>query len=552
MSLEGQLVDQKSLRVLKDGYRDLARDCVAFANAQGGTIKIGIEDGEQNPPATQRVEAAMQEALEKRIPLLTANVALETEIITAVNGGQYLDVKVFPSRRNIASTTDGHYFIRVSDECRPLMPEDLYRVLAEKSAYNWELDTSMEVAALEADVDKRREFLGQLRRSARVSPFLKEKPDGELLEHYSLVDAEKLTNLGVLWIGQRKHRARLHHAPSVQCIKYDEVGKVNKWMWTDFSLNPMELIEAIWAEVPDWRESQEFPDGLYRTNIPHYDEAVVRELLANALVHRPYTQAGDVFLNLYPDRMEIHNPGLLPLGVTPTNILHATVKRNEHLAAIFYDLELMEQEGSGYDRLYEVLLAVGKPLPQVSENHDRVTITIHKRVSNPSILDFIGKAERAFKLSQRERITLGLLAQRETITAAELCEAFDLKHSRDVRYWIGRLTEWKLVRTRGRTKGLCYFVEPEMRRQLEIKGTNSLKVIHAPQLRELILNDLSTHVSASRNEIHRRIGLEIPIRQVRSQLSWLVSAGALEKTGTKRGVRYLRSRPGETSHNVEN
>lgn len=48
-------------------------------------------------------------------------------------------------------------------------------------------------------------------------------------------------------------------------------------------------------------------DGLYRQHLPAYDEAVVRKLLANALVHRPYTQCGDILLNLHPHRLEIVN-----------------------------------------------------------------------------------------------------------------------------------------------------------------------------------------------------------------------------------------------------
>lgn len=62
-----------------------------------------------------------------------------------------------------------------------------------------------------------------------------------------------------------------------------------------------------------------------------------------ALVHRPYSQRGDIFLNLYPDRLEVVNPGHLPLGVTPQNLLHTMVRRNEHLARIFHDLKLMAQ-----------------------------------------------------------------------------------------------------------------------------------------------------------------------------------------------------------------
>ena len=110
---------------------------------------------------------------------------------------------------------------------------------------------------------------------------------------------------------------------------------MRKQVWNDDSQNPLELIESVWREVPDWKEFHELPDRLFRKSVPHYDEVVVRELLANALAHRPYTQRGDVFLNLHPDRLEVHSPGLLPIGVTPRNILHTSSKRNPHLAKVF-------------------------------------------------------------------------------------------------------------------------------------------------------------------------------------------------------------------------
>ncbi|MGN7807462.1 hypothetical protein ACTJKE_33065 [Ensifer sp. 22521] len=109
-----------------------------------------------------------------------------------------------------------------------------------------------------------------------------------------------------------KRRAQLTTASVVQFIKYDEHGqKVNKLVWDDHLLNPMEVIEAIWQEVPDFKESYELPDGLSRQNVPAFDEVVVRELLVNALVRWPYTQRSDTFLNLHPDRLEVVNPGLL-------------------------------------------------------------------------------------------------------------------------------------------------------------------------------------------------------------------------------------------------
>ncbi len=543
MNLEGQFVDRKSIRVLagaEGGFSELAKDCVAFANAKGGCLLIGIEDGALLPPPTQRVDDAQVEAPQKRIPQLTVNVGVVVRKLTAENGGEYIELEVFPSRNSIAGTSDGRYFIRVSDESRPLMPDELGRLMGDKTAYVWESHAPKRVPARHADETKKHTFLEMIRDSERVTPFVKDKTDQEILEHYLFVHDQFLTNLGTLWIGRREDRAVLRYAPVIQCIKYDEADrKINKWLWDDFDLNPLEMIEAVWKEIPDWRESQEIPDGLFRTTVPQYDEVVVREVLANALVHRPYTQGGDIFLNLYTDRLEIHNPGLLPLGVTPQNILHTTVKRNEHLARVFYDLRMMEREGSGYDRMYEVLLSAGKPLPEVQEGNDRVTVTVRKRIANPAILDFIAKADQTFQMSRKEKITLGLLAQHEALTAIALCHLLDLRKTEDIRHWLGNLPKWELVSTRGRAKGTEYCVHPELLRKLDFRGATTLRGIESHRLRELILRDLEIYREASISDIHQRIGHEIPIRKIKYLLTKLYDEGAIGRTGSKRGVRYL-------------
>ena len=79
MTLEGQAMDKKSLRVLtggEGGLQELAKDCVAFANAEGGRLLIGIEDGDDEPVADQRIDSQWLERLPKRISQLTLNVSV--------------------------------------------------------------------------------------------------------------------------------------------------------------------------------------------------------------------------------------------------------------------------------------------------------------------------------------------------------------------------------------------------------------------------------------------------------------------------------------------
>jgi ATP-dependent DNA helicase RecG len=375
----------------------LACDCVGFANGMGGMIVLGIEDGQEEPPAGQNIADDYPDKLRKRLAQITVNVGVAIRKVVADNSGEFVEIQVFRNDQSIAATSDGRYFIRVSDETRRLMPDDLGRLMAEKNSFVWELQTTRRVPAQGYDDAKLADFVKRVRASDRVSEFVRGKAESELLEHYLFVRSGLLTNLGILWIGRREDRAALLYPPEIQCIKYDERGrKVRKQVWNDYSLNPLELIEAVWREVPDWKEFYELPDGLFRKSVPHYDEVVVRELLANALAHRPYTQRGDIFLNLHPDRLEVHNPGLLPIGVTPRNILHTTSKRNPHLAKVFYDLKLMEGEGSGFDRMYEVLLTSGRPIPEVQQGDDRVVVTVRKQIARPAIVDLMVKADQTF------------------------------------------------------------------------------------------------------------------------------------------------------------
>jgi len=541
MNVENQFIDRKSLRTVTGrtaNWKALARDCVCFANAKGGSILIGIEDGVSEPPEDQVIPRDLPGRIQKRIGELTVNVTVATEIKTASNGAGFIELRVLRAH-SAASTTDGQYFIRISDDCKPLVGDDIQRLLEERSAQPWETLTTLRVPREQVDPGKLEAFAQNIRSSERVKSSVREKSDFELLDHYLLASGEWLTNLGVLCIGRFSDRARLGSAPVIQFIKYDERGKkVNKLVWDDHSLSPIELVEAVWMGVPDFREYYELPDGLFRQHLPLYDGIVVRELLVNALVHRPYTQRGDIFLNLHPDRLEIINPGLLPIGVTPRNILHTTVRRNEHLARIFHDLKLMEREGSGFDKIYEVLLSQGRPIPELREGPDRVEVTIRRRVLKPEVIDFITKADKTFQLTQRERITLGLLAQHEALTARELADCLDLGYMDALTSWMGRLQKLGLIQQIGRTRAKRYFIEPTFLRRMDFSGQTTLKRIESHRLRALVVEDLKRYPGSAIGEIHSRIGTEINRRRIKRTIDGLVKNEDIYYKGEKRGRRY--------------
>ena len=541
MSLEGQLLDQKSLRAITGktaDWNEIAKDCVAFANATGGRLLLGIEDGQDTPPAGQRIPEDLPDTLRRKLAERTVNVAVLPDVVTSLNDGQYIELRI-PRAMAVASTTDGRYFLRVADQSKPVTGNDVMRLASDRSALPWETQTNLHIPLVEVDIAKRDKLLASLRASDRVKASVKEKADEELLDHYQLAQGQALTNLGVLCLGRQHHRAQLTTAPVIQFIKYDEHGqKVNKLVWDDHTQSPMELIEAVWLEVPDFRERYELPDGLYRQNVPAFDEIVVRELLVNALVHRPYTQRGDIFLNLHPDRLEMVNPGPLPLGVTPQNVLHTTVRRNEHLARLFHDLKLMEREGSGFDKIFEVLLSQGRPMPELIETHDRVQVTVRRRILKPEVIDFIAKADQTYQLTQRERIALGLLAQHDALTARELADTLELPSVEALQPWLKRLLGWYLVQSAGRTQATRYFVDPGLLRSLKFTGETTLKRIEPHRLAALIVEDVGRYPNTKIGDIHERVGLEIPRSRVRRAIEQLVTEGKLIHEGVRSGTRY--------------
>lgn len=542
MSDENSGFDRKSLRLFIGNnvdWDDLAKDCVAFANGSGGRILVGVEDKSEEPPPGQIVPETLGELIQKRMAERTVNVQVIVRPQVASNGGQLLEIAIARSS-NVASTTGGRFYLRVADTCVPILGDDVLRLANERSGRPWEAMDSG-VAASDASNTEASQLLGRLRSSDRVKSSVKDKSDSELLVHYGLVMERNgiLSRLGALVIGGSAGRRAIGTAPIVQAISYDEDGrKINKWSWDDYELSPIDLVDSIWKELPDFRESYEIVEGLFRRQVPAYDESVIRELLVNALVHRPYTQQGDIYLNLYPDRLVVVNPGRLPIGVTPQNMLRASRRRNDGLARIFHDIGLMEREGSGFDLIYDRLLSQGRPAPVPHEGSDFVQVTIQRRILKPEALRFLEEADNRYNLMQRERITLGLLAQSEGLSAKELALGLEAETTAEVSSWLGRLQQFGLVKQAGKTSATRYFIPPDLLRLARLDKQTTLIRIEPHRLKALIIEDLSRYPNSAVSEIHRRIGEEIPRRTVKRALDLLVSSQLLSASGQNKGRRY--------------
>lgn len=541
METENTITEYKSLRKINTGdagFKDLAVTCVCLANTQGGKLIIGIEDKEKEPLNNQTISIEQMNKTITRLRSLCFNVGFVlNDVEKHSNGGEYFSITVLPTSKSLATTSDGKIYIRIGDQCQAARGEDVLRIASEKDAFQWELQhRNYNINQIPSDnIDW---FVSQIRDSDRVKQFVKELSEIEILEHYNLIHNNTLTNIGVLWLGTPQMRSRLVYPITVQYIVYDEIEKkVRKEDWLDYSKNPKELILDIEKIAVELTYFDEFPQGFFRNKIPHYDKRLIRELLINAIVHKSFTIAGDIFIKVYPDRLEITNPGGLPLGITKDNILHTTSRRNPHLIRVFHDLKLMEGEGSGYDLIYEIASRDSKSFPIINSDFNTTNVIQYSKIMDDEallIVDFIAKN---YPLSQKELIVLGIVARHKKILTTNLTKELQLSDEERLRSFVGKLLDKSILITRGIKKGTEYLINPKLISSSKINIKPTLKVIEPHRLEALIIEDLLRYPKSKSADIQKRIE-ELPIEDIRKKLLSMETEGKVLTEGSKKGKVY--------------
>lgn len=518
MNSEKQTTEYKSIQKIRTGdkgFKDLAITCVALANAQGGKIYIGYDNTQKRPLPNQSV---LQDEINNAITKLRSlcfNVGLtSSEILEDEMSSQYFVINVYPSQRSIATTSDGKIYLRIADKCEPVRSEDIQRLSEEKGAYQWEIIRTKH--RFDANAISTLRLLAQdIRKSPRVRGHIKQLDDVELAEHYHLTDDGFLTNLGVLWIGTSKQRNSISYPITVQYIVYDLLEKkIRKEEWHDNQLNPKELLLDIEQKAIELTYSYEFPNGLFRKQIRHYHPKLLRELLVNAVAHKSFTISSDIMIKVYPDRLEISNPGGLPLGITKNNILHTQHRRNPNMIELMSALEMMEGEGSGYDLIYELDSIEAKHPPIVESSFNEVTVTQGAEIIDVELLPLLDFVLKNYQLTQKEQIAFGIIAKAKRVLSTELSSILQLNEDDRLRSYTEKLVKNRLVCKSGNTKGVRFYVNPLLIKNSKANLKTSLKSLEPYALKALILEDLRQYPDSKISEITSRLP-EVDFKEVR-------------------------------------
>ena len=177
-------------------------------------------------------------------------------------------------------------------------------------------------------------------------------------------------------------------------------------------------------------------DGFQRVDVHEYPEVVIRELGVNMLAHRDYTiTTSQARVMLFRNRIEWANPGGLPEGVTPENILRQQHSRNPTIQAILYEAGYVEALGQGLDTVVAALHRDGLPGPPDNPTFEDLRDTFIVTIRGRAHADL--QADGAFAtLSKHQRRIFELLQHQAEVSSPEVMRAIDRSESavlRDLR-----------------------------------------------------------------------------------------------------------------------
>ena len=129
----------------------------------------------------------------------------------------------------------------------------------------------------------------------------------------------------------------------------------------------------------------------------------------------------------------------------------------------------------------------------------------------------------------------------ELATMLELSSADELRPS-----WLGRLLDWGLVQSTGKTMGVRYFVNPEVLKNAGLDGKTTLSRMEPHRLRALVSEDLSRYPGSSSAEVHRRVAPELALRTIRRALEELLEQQVVRFVGDRRWRRYWLTDKGQS------
>ena len=123
--------------------------------------------------------------------------------------------------------------------------------------------------------------------------------------------------------------------------------------------------------------------GIYRVDKYEIPPKSIREVIANAVIHRSYLEPNDIQVALYDNRLEITSPGMLPSGVNVKRMKEGYSKlRNRAIASVFAYVNIIEKWGSGIPRIIHEIREYGLQEPEFIPFENDFRVNIYRKSYN--------------------------------------------------------------------------------------------------------------------------------------------------------------------------
>ncbi len=388
------------------------RALIAFANTAGGVLLLGVEDG------TRHVRGIKDVLLEEERLANLINDQIAPRLIP--------EIEILPWRRTHVlavqvhpSPSRPHYlkklgfpagvFVRVGSTNRRAEPEliEEMRRFARHESFDEQPVPELNSEALDFRVAA--ESFAPQRKLKRT-----DLRTLRLLTRYQ--GREVPTVGGLLLFGRAAERCEHFPDAWIQAGRFAGTDRRKILDSTEIRSLPVPALEEAIAFVRKYLANEAVIGTLRRQDKWTLPPEALREALINAVVHADYAQRGaPIRLALFDDRLEIENPGVLPFGLLVEDLWQGVSRlRNRVIGRVFQELGLIEQWGSGIQRMAAACRAAGLPAPRLEEIGMRFRVTL-------SVLP-----ERALELDERDQKILATLAEGKGKSTQQIADAIAL------------------------------------------------------------------------------------------------------------------------------
>jgi ATP-dependent DNA helicase RecG len=354
---EGQYVEFKEQ--VSDG---LAREMVAFANASGGSIYVGVADNRRimGLKVTNRLLSQVQDMARKCEPPIGVTLVPFNH-----QGADLLRIIVEEGSEKTYGCSAG-YFLRTGPSSQKMNRSELVRFLRGVGEVRF---AEMPCDGLHFPADFSAAAFRSFLTTANITS--KDLAREDLLINLGLAVRKGpkliLNNAGALFFARQPRR--FHLQSRITCLLFQGTQKTHILDRRDFDGRLVENVDEAMKFLRQHLPVRYEITRLHRREIPALPEAAVREALLNAVIHRDYFERGGVVMvELYQDRLEIVSPGGLPPGLRLEDLGRFSLPRNPLLADLFLRIGYVERAGSGIARIRAAMAEAGLREPAFESN----------------------------------------------------------------------------------------------------------------------------------------------------------------------------------------